>query len=184
MHSSRMRTAHLLPISPSMHFTRRSAPWGCIPVGCIPPTCYLYLPACTALGGMLPGGVCSWGLCIPAYSMHEADTPPREQNDSQTGVKTQLSQTLFAGGNNWEMIMPREATGLCGRLVSEIYLPILTLTCLWTSANESPELVYLSKARSHDFKWDPCSYQPAAYNLKLDCAFPPPPTIDHFYLCQ
>ena len=34
----------------------------CIPVGCVPPSCWLYLPACTAHGEVsAPGGVCSWG---------------------------------------------------------------------------------------------------------------------------
>ena len=39
----------------------------CIPVGCVPPICCPYLPACTALGGISPWGgawsqgVSSWG---------------------------------------------------------------------------------------------------------------------------
>ena len=65
----------------------------CIPVGCVPPVCCPYLPACTAQGKVsAPGGlsslgsVCSWGVstpggcllpvggvCIPACT--EADTP-------------------------------------------------------------------------------------------------------------
>ena len=32
----------------------------CIPVGCVPPACWTYLPACTA-----PGGACSWGVSTP-----------------------------------------------------------------------------------------------------------------------
>ena len=31
----------------------------CIPVGCVPPTCCPYLPACTMVG------VCSWGCLLP-----------------------------------------------------------------------------------------------------------------------
>ena len=45
----------------------------CIPVGCVPPTCCPYLPACTVQVGrecLLPGGVCSgvsapWGCLLP-----------------------------------------------------------------------------------------------------------------------
>ena len=53
LHSSRMRTARLLPVSPSMHC---AGGWGCLlPGGC---TCFWsrggYLP-------LVPGGVCSGG---------------------------------------------------------------------------------------------------------------------------
>ena len=34
----------------------------CIPVGCIPPTCWLYLPACTVQGGLHLGGAWSQGV--------------------------------------------------------------------------------------------------------------------------
>ena len=57
MHSSRVRTARLLPISPSMHCTGGSQ----------------VVP-------LVPGGACLWsggGLCIPACN--GADTPC-EQN--------------------------------------------------------------------------------------------------------
>ena len=73
----------------------------CIPVGCVPPACYPYLPACTgpvvaAPGGCLvqgvsfPGGCLLRGrgglpasgpgghVCIPACN--GADPPPCEQN--------------------------------------------------------------------------------------------------------
>ena len=57
---------------------------------------------------------------------------------------------IFGYLSNWEMIMASKVrpkkiwssgilTCLCGRLVSVIHLPTLVLTCLWTSANESPE---------------------------------------------
>ena len=73
MHSSRMRTAHLLPVSPSMHCSGVYLLWGCtwswgvyLVPGCVPG----------------PGG-CTWsregGTC--------PGTPPCEQNDWQTGVK-------------------------------------------------------------------------------------------------
>ena len=48
----------------------------CIPVGCVPPACCPYLPACTALGGyLLPGGV-----YLPRYF-------PPLWTEWQTGVK-------------------------------------------------------------------------------------------------
>ena len=75
----------------------------CIPVGCIPPACQPYLPACTvqgecllregvsapgcgvsAPGGLLPGGggvSAPGGYDIPACT--EADPLPCEQNDRQ-----------------------------------------------------------------------------------------------------
>ena len=42
----------------------------CIPVGCVPPVCCPYLPACTAGGGVYlpgPGGYLIWGR-VPAWS--------------------------------------------------------------------------------------------------------------------
>ena len=43
----------------------------CIPVGCVPPARWPYLPACSVAGGSAPGGevggwgVCSWGcVCL------------------------------------------------------------------------------------------------------------------------
>ena len=61
----------------------------CIPVGCVPPACCSYLPACTggvcsrgvsALGGdLLPRGVCSWrGVSFPEVypSMQWSRHPP------------------------------------------------------------------------------------------------------------
>ena len=34
----------------------------CIPVGCVPTARWAYLPACLVAGGLLLGGVCSWGV--------------------------------------------------------------------------------------------------------------------------
>ena len=45
----------------------------CIPVGCVPPTCCPYLPACTARKGLSAPGGCLLRGCIPACT--EADTP-------------------------------------------------------------------------------------------------------------
>ena len=75
MHSSRMRTARLLPVSPSMHCTGGGS------------ASDLGRVSASGLGGLplVPGGVSQHAL---------GQTPPCEQNDWQTGVKT------FAGGNN------------------------------------------------------------------------------------
>ena len=63
----------------------------CIPVGCVPPACWPYLPARTVQGRVsAPGGVSGprgggapggRGSAIPACT--EAAPPPREQNDRQ-----------------------------------------------------------------------------------------------------
>ena len=98
MHSSRMSTAHLLPVSPSMHCGRgRSSPGGMsTPGGCL-------LLGVFASGGLLPGGAASgpWGVCLWSggeVSQHAlGQTTPCEQNDWQTGVKTLPS---FEGGKN------------------------------------------------------------------------------------
>ena len=63
----------------------------CIPVGCVPPACCLYLPACTALGGLLCGGwvvypSMQWGRPLPLWT------------ESQTRVKTSPSPNFVAGG--------------------------------------------------------------------------------------
>ena len=53
----------------------------CIPVGCIPPAGWPYLPVCSAPGGCLPGlggAFLVRGGGIPACT--EADPPPCEQN--------------------------------------------------------------------------------------------------------
>ena len=78
LHSSRMRTTRLLPVSPSMHCAGRVCSWGCL------------LP-----GGVLSGGVCSRG-CIPACN--GADPPVNRMIDRCKNIT--LSQTSFAGGNN------------------------------------------------------------------------------------
>ena len=83
----------------------------CIPVGCVPPACWPYLPSCTAQGGACSGGVsapgggacsqgeacllqrgvCSWGRggLLPwggllwGYPNMRWGRPPCEQNDRQ-----------------------------------------------------------------------------------------------------
>ena len=63
----------------------------CIPVGCVPPTCY------HTGGGSLSGGVCLGGL-------PDRDPPP--WTESQTGVKTLPchSNLVVAGGKNADYI--------------------------------------------------------------------------------
>ena len=63
MHSSRTRTARLLPVSPSLHCAGGCLPWGSAPEG----VCSLVGMLLGGLlsGGSAPGWVCFWG-CIPA----------------------------------------------------------------------------------------------------------------------
>ena len=89
MHSSRMCTARLLPVSPSMHCAggRVSPPGGCV---------------CLSSQGEV--GVCLWsaGVCLLSQGCIQASTGADTPHpvDKQTLVKTQPSQTSFAGGNN------------------------------------------------------------------------------------
>ena len=95
LHSSRMCTAHLLPISPSMHCAGGSAPGGCLLLGGV---CSQEM---SAPGGcLLPGDVCSWGgvsaptfdMGVPAsdpggvYPSMQWGRPPLS-TESQTSVK-------------------------------------------------------------------------------------------------
>ena len=90
MHSSRMRTTRLLPVSPNMHCSREGGhlPRGvCLPGGCAcPGGGWVNLPkggGCTCPGGTCPGG-CTCpevylprGLYLPRYS-----PPPYGQTDT------------------------------------------------------------------------------------------------------
>ena len=114
MHSSRMRTARLLPVSPSMHCSGRGylVPRGCTcPGGCtwsqgIPGPGGVPGPGgCTWFwGGYLVWGVCLLGRCtwswgvpgsrggipargVPGPGGYLPRYPPCEQNVWQTGVK-------------------------------------------------------------------------------------------------
>ena len=74
-----MRTARLLPVSPSMHFGGGFAPRGV-----------------SAPGGLLLGGACLWsGGGIPACN--EADPHMNRMTDRCKNIT--LPQTSFAGGN-------------------------------------------------------------------------------------
>ena len=60
----------------SSQMTLNTLKQDCIPVGCVPPACCPYLPACTVLGGVWSGGclpLVGRG-CIPACN--GADPPP------------------------------------------------------------------------------------------------------------
>ena len=71
MDSSRMSSARLLPVSPSMHCSRGGG---------------VYLPGGAPTGGTCPGGVPAGGCTCPGGTC--PGTPlPCEQNDWQTGVK-------------------------------------------------------------------------------------------------
>ena len=141
MHSSRMRTARLLPYLPPYTVPGGRGglylvggeelylvPGGTCPGGC---TCQgMYLPGgCTCLGGMVLGGCtcpggCTWsqgdvpgprGVYLPrgctwswgctwsqeVYLVRGGYLPRYSPPvDRQTRVKTQPSQTSFAGGND------------------------------------------------------------------------------------
>ena len=88
----------------------------CIPVGCVPPACCPYLPACTALGGgvwsqrvcllLVRGGVPASGPgggCLPlvlgVYPSMQWGNPPCGQNSWHTLLKILPCPNYVAGGN-------------------------------------------------------------------------------------
>ena len=96
-----MHTAHLLPISPSMHCSWGGVPaWGCTCQGDVlargdVPAQEVYLPGvCTSLGVYLAGGVPAQGLYLPrGCTCLGGGVPARCKSIT-------LPQTLFAGGKN------------------------------------------------------------------------------------
>ena len=79
----------------------------CIPLGCIPPAGWPYLPVCSAPGGCLvlggglvPGGTCLvlWGGAGGIPTCTEADPPL--WTESQTPVKIWPCPNFVAGGKN------------------------------------------------------------------------------------
>ena len=113
----------------------------CIPVGCVPPACWPYpsmhwaVVGCLPGGGLCPGDVWSGGCmlrgvgvyprggclsgggCLPRGVLQtpprtETDTPPCEQNDWQTGVKTLPCRNFVADGNkkDWNQLQMRQAS--------------------------------------------------------------------------
>ena len=69
MHSSRMRTARLLPVSPSMHCAGGVSSRGCLLWGCLLQGGVCSGDVCSG-GCLLLGGVClwSWGVSTPGVS--------------------------------------------------------------------------------------------------------------------
>ena len=135
----------------------------CIPVACIPPAHWRYLPVCSALGGCLPGpGGCGIPACI------EAD-PPREQNHRRLWKYYLASTSLRAV----KMIV--FAFSRCERtldaglslvfqlsvLMSGVVAFAVNLSIFWIIGNTSPLTYpcaknYLKTARnfySHFCKW-------------------------------
>ena len=99
MHSSRMRTARLLPVSPNMHCS------GCVPAqGGVP-----IRQGCTYPGGMylprgsvyLPGGVPAWGVpaCLGGEYLLRYSPPVNRMTDRCKNIT--LPQTSFAGGKKY-----------------------------------------------------------------------------------
>ena len=132
-----MRTARLLTVS--QHALRRGVylPGG-VPAG-----------RCTCPGMYLPGGVPAQGVVV--YPSMHWGRPPYEQNDWQTGVKTQPSQTSFAGGKNNRKrkkhnpaVLPRtvEGHGFAFRLLqvmrSRVDDSSAFIMCYWTSLQGQP----------------------------------------------
>ena len=100
----------------------------CIPVGCIPPACWPYLPACTAQGGvcsrelvsalggawlrgcLVCGGVRSWGgACCGRgwYScVHWGRSPLWTEFLTHATENITLPQTSFAGGKYLKLMIP------------------------------------------------------------------------------
>ena len=72
----------------------------CIPVGCVPPARWPYLPACSAQeGGLVRGGV-AWSRRGVYRSMHWGRPPLWTEFLSYTSENITLPQTSFAGGKN------------------------------------------------------------------------------------
>ena len=127
MHSSRMRTARLLPVSPSMHCSWGGVPgprgvpssggctclggylvsrgmylvpWGCTwSWGCTCPGVHLVPGGCTCPGDAPgPGGcTCPWG--VPGPGRGTCPGTPSVNRMTNRCKNINLPQTSFAGGN-------------------------------------------------------------------------------------
>ena len=106
MHSSMMRTARLLPVSPHMHCSRGVYLWGGCLVGGVPAWgVYMprgvYLPRGVPTQGVcLPGGVPAWGLYLPRGRGYLSRYSPPVNRMTDRCKNITLPQTSFAGGNN------------------------------------------------------------------------------------
>ena len=104
MHSSRMRTGRLLPVSPSMHCSGGGCvsarevylPKGGVPArGCTCPvecTCLgVYLPrGCTCQGGVPARGCTCWGYLPGGCTCQRGGVPARESVYLPRGVPVQV----------------------------------------------------------------------------------------------
>ena len=74
----------------------------CIPVGCIPPACWLYLPAFTVLGGCLVPGGLPQGVWYPSMQWDRIPPPHPLWTKFLTHATENITlpQTSFAGGND------------------------------------------------------------------------------------
>ena len=101
VHPSRLCVGRLIPWNSSDSIAATQQDW--IPVGCVPPARWPYLPACSVLGGLLPGGACSGGGVVSAqggwYPSMLWGRPPL-WTESHTPVKTLPCPNFVAGGNN------------------------------------------------------------------------------------
>ena len=103
----------------------------CIPVGCVPPACCPYLPACTALcwgggeGGCLVPGVSGPGGCLPLvwggvsqYAMGQTPPPVNRITDtckSITGNKPIEISYLFTINRILSVLPSLLDPGLCSQ---------------------------------------------------------------------
>ena len=127
----------------------------CIPVGCVPPACCPYLPTCTELwgacvwsqGGAALGGACLWSRgCLllgggvpasgPEGGLLQGGMYPSMQWGRMTCKNITLSQTSFAGGNNFYKRIFRKNYN------ERIYCSITTGVCS-TESKCSPVCLYL-----------------------------------------
>ena len=61
---------HWNGLAPELYFVKmdqKNQKQVCISVGCVPPACWPYLPACTARGCLLPGGCLLLGVSAPGW---------------------------------------------------------------------------------------------------------------------
>ena len=107
MHSSRMRTARLLPVSPSMHYSG----WGVPAGGCTWYRGGTWSQGCTWSWGVYLVRGCTWSRGgVPAWGVPAQVLPPVNRMTNRCKNIT-LPQTSFAGGNkNWTIFLCNSLT--------------------------------------------------------------------------
>ena len=99
MHTSRMLTARLLPVS--QHALPQGT--GGVPAEGVYLPRVVYLPGRgTWLGGTCPGGVPAWGY-LPRGCTYPGTLPPQTEFLIHASENITLPQTSFVGGNNDQM---------------------------------------------------------------------------------